>query len=117
MATQTVSHAVLAFPQQAPADQISQSELSEFLAARKTLAKLTKHVADLESAMLARLQAGARVEDGPHTASAKRSTRRYPAWKEIVKRLAGRLDMDGDAYCSNVIAHTKPTESFSIDIN
>lgn len=117
MATQTipVPSAVLQFPH-VPADQISQEELTEFLRAQRTLEKLTKHVDGLEETLLARVRAGAEIEPGRLCIEAKRSTRRSPAWKEIVKRLAGRLGLDGDAYCSNVIAHTKPSESFSLQI-
>lgn len=118
MATQTlaVPAVVLQFPE-VPADQISQSELAEFVGAQKTLEKLQRHVDSLEAALLSRLRAGATVEAGECSAEIKRATRRSPSWKEIVKRLAGRLGMDGDAYCSNVIAHTKPTESFSLEVN
>lgn len=118
MATATISvpAAVLQFPSASP-DQISQVELAEFIGAQKTLDALRRHVDTLESNLLSRLCGGASVEAGEHAAEAKRSTRRSPCWKEIVKRLAGRLGMDGDAYCSNVIAHTKPTETFSLEVN
>jgi hypothetical protein len=116
-ATQTISvpSAVLQFPQ-VPADQISQQELSEFIGARRTLEKLQKHVDRLEEGILARVRAGVEIEPVRLCVEAKRSTRRSPSWKEIVKRLAGRLGMDGDAYCSNVISHTKRSESFSLGI-
>jgi hypothetical protein len=118
MATATIAaqSVVLQFPH-VPSDQISQAELAEFFGAQKTLAALEKHVDILESTLLARLRSGATVEAGEHTAEVKRSARRSPSWKEVVKRLAGRLGMDGDAYCSNVLAHTKPSESFSLEVN
>lgn len=116
MATATISPtAVIEFPH--VPTEISQAELAEFVSAQKTLEKLQKHVDTLESSLLARLRTGVAVEVGKHSAEVKRSTRRSAAWKEIVKRLAGRLGMDGDAYCSNVIAHTKPSESFSLEVN
>jgi hypothetical protein len=117
MATQTlaVPAAVIQFPH-VPSDQISQAELIEFFGAQKTLAALQKHVDILESTLLARLRSGATVEAGEHTAEVKRSTRRSPSWKEIVKRLADRLGYDPDAYTSNVILHTKPSESFSLEV-
>lgn len=118
MATATLAtpSAVLQFPS-VPSDQISQDELVEFIGAQKTLQALQHRVDTLEDFFLSRLRAGATVEAGAYTAEVKRSTRRSPSWKEIVKRLAGRLGMDGDAYCSNVISHTKPTESFSLEVN
>ena len=114
VATQTipVPSAVLQFR----IARISQQELSEFFGAQQTLEKLKKQVDGLEEGLLARVRAGVEIEPGHFCVEVKRSTRRSPAWKEIVKRLAGRLGMDGDAYCSNVIAHTKPSESFSLQI-
>jgi hypothetical protein len=112
MATSTIAveSAVLQFPKQIPADCISQQELTGLLSARTTLAKLREHVDTLEASLLDRLRAGAVIDDGELSAEVKRSTRRSPAWKEIVRRLAGRLGLDGDAY-------TNPSESFSLEIN
>jgi len=117
MATATIAtpSTVLQFPR-VPTTQISQNELAEFVGAQKTLEKLQKHVDALEASLLARLRAGEVAEEGVYAAEVKRSTRRSPAWKDIVKRLAGRLVLDGDAYCSNVITHTKSSESFSLEV-
>jgi hypothetical protein len=118
MATPTIASpaAILQFPR-VPADQISQAELAEFVGAQKTLENLQRHVDTLESNLLARLRSGATVEAGERSAEVKRGTRRSPSWKEIVKRLAGRLGMDAENYCRRVIAATKPTESFSLEVN
>jgi hypothetical protein len=113
------SPAVLHFPQ-VPADQasqISQEELAEFFAARKTLDKLQQHVDGLEASLLSRMRSGAAVEDGERAAEVARSVRRSPSWKGVAKRLAKRLGWDGDAYCSRVILRTKPSESFSLQVN
>ena len=117
MASLTIAApATLHFPQ-VPTDQISQEELSEFVAAQKTLDKLQVHVDELRSSLLARLRSGAAVEDGEHSAEVARSVRRSPSWKNVTRRLAKRLGIDPDAFCSRVIARTKPSESFSIQIN
>ncbi len=117
MATATIAtpSAVLQFPQ--IGDRISQDEIGEFIIAQKALEKLQRHVDGIETALLTRLRAGAVIEEGSRSAEVKRNTRRSPAWKEIVKRLASRLGLDGDAYCSNVISHTKPSETFSLEVN
>jgi hypothetical protein len=116
MATATIAApATLHFPQ-VPTDQISQDELSEFVAAQKTLSKLQQHVDTLQFSLLARLRSGAAVEDGEHTAEVARSVRRSQSWKNVTRRLAKRLGIDPDAFCSRVIARTKPSESFAIKV-
>jgi hypothetical protein len=117
MATATIAApATLHFPQ-VPTDQISQEELSDFVAAQKTLEKLQAHVDGLRSSLLTRLRAGVTVEDGEHTAEVARSVRRSPSWKSVTRRLAKRLGIDPDAFCSRVIARTQPSESFSVQIS
>jgi hypothetical protein len=111
---QIVSH-VVPFPQIHEAE-ISQQDLVDFIEAQNTLTKLKKHVDGLEASVLARLQAGAVVEDGVHCAEVKKNSRRSPAWKDIVRRLSQRLGLDPDAYVSNVISHTKPSISYSLEI-
>ncbi len=117
MATSTIAveSAVLQFPKAIPADRISQQELFDFVSAHKIVAKLQARIGSLEASLLARLRAGSAIDEGELSAEVKRSIRRSPGWKEVVKRLAGRLGLDGDAYCSNVIPHTKPSESFSLE--
>ena len=111
---QIVSH-VVPFPQIHEAE-ISQQDLVDFIEAQNTLAKLKKHVDGLEASILARLQAGVSVEDGVHCAEVKKNSRRSPAWKEYVRRLSQRLGLDPDAYVSNVISHTKPSISYSLEV-
>ena len=117
MATANLAQpAILHFPQ-VSSDQITQDELAEFIGAKKTLEKLARHVQDAEASLLARLREGAAVQTGQYLPEVKRTARRSPSWKTIVKRLAGRLGLGGDAYCSRVIAHTRPSESFSLEIH
>ena len=117
MATLSVAApATLHFPQ-VSTDQISQEELSEFVAAQKTLDKLSEHVDGLRSSLLVRLRAGASVEEGEHGAGVARSIRRTPSWKNVTRRLAKRLGLDADVFCSRVIARTRPSESFSLQVN
>jgi hypothetical protein len=117
MATLNISAPAVLHFSEVHTDQISQEELSEFAAAQKTLDKLKQHVDTLQTSLLARLRSGAAVEEGEHTAEVARSVRRSPSWKNVTKRLAKRLGLDGDVFCSRVIARTKPSESFSIQIN
>lgn len=117
MATATLSpKPILHFPQ-VPADQISQEELAEFIGAQKTLEKLTRLVQDSETSLLARLRNGAAIQTGKYLLEAKRTTHRSPDWKDVATRLAVRLGLDGDAFCSRVIARTQPNESFSLEIH
>jgi hypothetical protein len=117
MATATIAApTILLFPE-VPTDQITQEELTELVGAQKTLEKLARLVQDAEASLLARLRNGVAIQNGQYLPEVKRNARRSPSWKNIVKRLAGRLGLDGDAYRSNVIAHTKPSESFSLGIH
>ncbi|MGH9682299.1 MAG: hypothetical protein ACRD4S_01635 [Candidatus Acidiferrales bacterium] len=113
-ASHSISH-VVPFPQPIPAvEKITQAELSHFVIVRNTLELLRDETEAIERDLLARLDSGAAVQSGIHIAEVKENIRRSPSWKEIVKRLAQRLDLDPDAYCSNVIAHTKPTRTVSL---
>lgn len=116
MATQTLPH-VVQFPQSVPAVEISQQDLVDLIAARNTFAKLKKHVESLEESVQTRLEAGASVEPGAHVVELKEGSRRNVAWKDVVMRLAERLGLEPEGYCSNVLAHTKPTRTVSLVVN
>lgn len=111
--TQTVPH-VIAFPQTSPVEKITQLELDMLLNLRLRASQLETQIESAEKSIIDRLRGGTIVEDGNHVAEVKRTARRSPAWKQITRRLAKRLGLDPDQYCSNVIAHTKPSESFSL---
>jgi hypothetical protein len=64
----------------------------------------------------ARLQAGATVELGDHFAELKANSRRNVAWKDVAKRLAERLKMNGERYCERVLAATRPTKTVSLEV-
>ena len=116
MATQTLSH-VVPFPQIVPAvEVITQEELGLILSLRAQLARIQSQVDVAEESLQARLQAGAVVEFGDHSAELKEHSRRNVAWKAIVVRLALRLKMDGEAYCERVLAASKPSKSYSLGI-
>lgn len=112
---QIISHSVPRF-KVVPSVEISQHEIAELIEAQNTLGKLQLRVNSLEDSILARLQAGAVVEGGLHCAEVKKNSRRSPAWKDITQRLAQRLGFDPDAYVSNVISHTKPSISYSLEV-
>jgi len=118
MATQTVTHhsPVVQFPQSVPAVEITQQELVDLIEARNVFAQLEAKVESLESAIKARLEAGAAVQPGVHVAQLKTSSRRNVAWKDVVMRLAERLKLNGEAYYARVLAATKPSTTVSLDV-
>lgn len=116
MATQKVTP--FPSPEQAPTlpERITQAELSLLLTARSRLHQLKEQVEEYEASITARLQAGAPVQPGDHTARLKEHLRRCVAWKDVVVRLATRLGLDGEAYCANVLGNTKPTRTESLEV-
>jgi hypothetical protein len=117
MATRTLPH-VVPFPQSVPAvEVISQLELELILSLRGRLKQLQEQVASEEESLKTRLQSGAVVESGDHTAELKENDRRNVSWKEVAIRLANRLKWDGEMYCARVLAATRPTKTVSIEIH
>lgn len=113
----TSAHAVLQFPKVIPSvEPITQAELRELIEFQNLRVQLEERISSIESSMKARLESGAAVESGTHIASLKESFRRNVSWKLIVVRLASRLGLDGDAYASNVIVHTKPTRTVAVEV-
>src|ERR1700735_2763109 len=101
----------LQFPQSESAKEtISQTELVLLLSLRGRLKQLQEQIAAEEDSLKTRLQAGAVIEPGDHTAELKENSRRNVSWKDVAIRLATRLKMNGEAYCDRVIAATKPTK-------
>ena len=100
-------------PAQAPAttEPITQLELAALFSLRGRLLQLQQQVEAEEQSVKARLEAGAQVESGDHTARLDEHWRKSVAWKEVVIRLADRLGLDGEAYCGNVLGNTKPTRT------
>jgi hypothetical protein len=114
MATQTVAQHphVVQFPQSEPAAEIiSQTELALLLSLRGRLAQLESQLTAEEESLKTRLQAGAVIEPGDHTAELKENSRRSVAWKEVCIRLTDRLKLDGEMFCARVPAATKPTKT------
>jgi hypothetical protein len=109
---------VIAFPvdsQVLPVvEKISRSQLSEYVEARNVLARLQERVDEMEESLKTRLEAGADIQPGVHVASLKENLRRNVAWKDVTMRLAERLNYDPEAYCSNVLVHTKPSRTVSL---
>lgn len=102
-------------PQVVPAvEVISQEELGLLLSLRGRLSQLNSQVETAEASIKERLQQGATVEPGDHTATVKEQFRRNVAWKDVAVRLANRLKLDGTLYCARVLSATKPTRSISL---
>jgi len=95
-------------------EPITQLELSALLSLRGRLEQLSEQVEAEEQSVKARLEAGAPVEPGDHTARVEEHWRKSVAWKDVVIRLADRLGLDGEAYCANVLGNTKPTRTVSL---
>jgi hypothetical protein len=118
MATAKQSIPFVVPPQVGPEPEvISQTELAMLLSLRGRLHQLNSQVESAEASIQQRLERGASVEEGDHSATLAEHFRRNVAWKEIVIRLALRLKMDGTAYCARVLAATKPTRTVSLTIN
>jgi hypothetical protein len=113
--SETVSQSkltVLSFP--APPQAITQLELATFLSLRGRLNQIQKNVEAAEESIKARLESGAELEPGDHRAELKENFRRNVSWKDVVVRLANRLRLDGEAYCTKVLSSTKPTRTISL---
>lgn len=104
---------IVPFPAPKP---ITQIELTLLLSLRGRLHQLEEQIEQAELSIKTRLETGAFLEPGDHSAELKESFRRNVSWKDIVVRLAERLRMDGEAYCAKVLASTKPSRSVSLDI-
>jgi hypothetical protein len=103
--------AVVPFPAPIP---ITQTELALLLGMRCRLHQLQEQVEQAEASIKTRLETGAFLELGDHSAELKENFRRNISWKNVVIRLAERLRMDGEAYCAKVLNSTKPTRSISL---
>ena len=120
MATQRVP--ALQFPSQSgpkviPAVEIiSQTELAILLSLQGRLSQLETQVEKAEASIRQRLEQGATVEEGDHTAKLATSYRRNVSWKEVSERLAFRFKLDGTAFCARVLAATRPTPAVSLEI-
>jgi hypothetical protein len=107
------------FPQSAEKIQqtITQAELCEFIEFQNLRVQLEERIKTLSLGLRTRIESGATVESGVHVATLKESSRRNVGWKDVVIRLAGRLGLDGETYCSNVLAHTKPTRTLTVEVH
>jgi hypothetical protein len=104
---------VVPFPAPKP---ITQLELTLLLSLRGRLHQLEERVNQAEQSIKTRLETGAFLEPGDHHAELKENFRRNVSWKDVVVRLAERLRMDGEAYCTKVLSSTKPSRTISLVI-
>jgi hypothetical protein len=120
VATQIVQQSVvIPFPAVQAPQAVTQCEIELLLALRSRAAQLETQIESAEALILARLQTGASVEDGQHSASIKESSRRSVSWREVSARLAIRAfgKKQGELYCGRVLASTKPSTSFSLELS
>lgn len=104
-------------PTQVSPQQISQVELTLILSLRGRAKQLSDQIEAAEKSLTARLQSGAAIEPGDHSAEVKECLRRNVSWKDVASRLARRLGYDADVYCSRVLVATKPNRSLSLVVN
>lgn len=99
-----------------PREEITQFELGALLSLRNRARQLAEQVEAAEKSVRARLEVGASVEPGEHTAALKEALRRNISWRDVSVRLAERLygEGRGEAYCANIIEHTKASRSVSL---
>jgi hypothetical protein len=97
-------------------EAVTQLELATLLALRGRLHQLEAQVEEAAQSIKTRLETGAILEPGDHRAELKENFRRNVSWKDVVVRLAGRLRMDGEAYCAKVLSSTKPSRTVSLVI-
>ena len=105
---------VVPFPAPPAPEAITQLELTALLSLRGRLSQIETQVQEAEQSIKSRLEAGASLESGDHTAELTENFRRNVSWKDVTIRLARRLKMDGEAYCARVLASTKPTRTDSL---
>ncbi len=103
-----------AVPAQSPRTTITQLELAALLSLRGRLLQLEQQVEAEEQSVKARLEAGAPVEPGDHTARLEKHFRASIAWKEKAIDLAERLGLNGQAWAQNVLTHTAKTPTVSL---
>jgi hypothetical protein len=98
-------------------ETISQNELTLLLSLRGRLHQLESQVEAAEQSIKQRLEYGASVEPGDHTATLETSYRRNVSWKGVASRLADRFKLNGKAFVARVLAATRPTPVVSLEIN
>ena len=66
-----------------PPQEISRLELTTLLSLRNRAKQIEADIADAERSIKERLEAGAYVEPGEHTAALRESSRRSVSWREV----------------------------------
>jgi hypothetical protein len=97
---------------------ITQFELLAILSLRNRARQLVEQVEEAEASVRVRLDSGATVEAGEHSACLRESLRRNVSWRHVAERLGDRLygEDRGQAYCENVLKNTRPSRSISLTI-
>ena len=101
-----------------PPQEITQGDLSYILATRMEVDRLKANLAEAESSVKARLEAGAAIEQGVYRTWLKEHFRSSVSWREVAERLAERLygNGRGSGYCEGVLKNTKPTRTVSLHV-
>jgi hypothetical protein len=113
VAQQSQPAVVIPFSKPAPA-AISQVDLEEAILFKRLAREAQEKLEAKEAELRGKLEAGAAIEEGVHTARLKESFRKNVSWKDVVIRLAERLKLGGESYCEKVLASTKPSRTVSL---
>jgi len=109
--------AVVPFPAPTPVtQQISQVDLEEYILLKRCAREAQERFDTKDADLRLKLETGSAVEKGVHVARLEERFRKNVSWKDVVIRLADRLNLCGEAYCTKVLNSTKPTRSVSLVI-
>ena len=99
-----------------PTIQIPQAQLATILQLRREARRIQEQLAKVEAEVKTALNVGAEVEPGNHIARLDEHFRASVPWKEKAIDLAVRLGLNGQAWATNVLSHTKPTRTVSLHV-
>lgn len=108
MATQILTQQPAVIPFPSTKETVPQTALRQVVELRQQIDRLTEQLKSAEGSIRQRLEGGADVESGLLTARLKVVERRNVSWKSVCERQLG------EAYCTRVLAATKPTTSKSL---
>lgn len=93
---------------------ISQYDLAELALLKKEAREAQEAFAAKEAEIRGMLEGGATVEDGLRTAELQEHFHKNVPWRDVVIRLAGRLNLDGETFWAETLASTKPSRTVSL---
>src|SRR5215469_4174652 len=98
-------------------EPITQVELALLLSLRNRLHQLEAQVVSAEESIKQRLEQGAGVEIGAHTARLETGFRRNVSWKSVTECLAERFQLNGKVFTAHILEETEPTAIVSLELH